>query len=95
MSVQSVLEVLLARIESKPLEIHASGQWRAFYGTDREIIEAMQSGTLFRVKRVPRTLWAEQDGGRRLTGVCWTDEKDAIAEIGGAYTLVEFREVMQ
>ena len=94
MRAESQLEVILAHMDGKWIDVHRDGLWCNWSGPARELVRAMQQGVLFRVKRVPRTIHAEQDGGKRLTGVCWTDEKDAIAEVGGGNTLVEFREVL-
>ena len=94
MRAESLLEVIHAAFNGKIIEIHCNGLWFRWTGPMIALVEEMQSGTLFRVKREPRTIWMEQDAARRLTGVCWTGEDDAIAEVGGGNTIVEFSEVL-
>ena len=94
MRAESLLEVIHAALNGKIIQIHCNGLWFRWTGPMIALVEEMQSGTLFRVKREARTIWAEQDGDRRLTGACWSGEKDASADVSGACTLVEFREVL-
>ena len=93
MRAESQLEVILAHLDGENIEVHRNKMWCDYMSQLRPMLEEMRYGTLFRVKREPRSLWAEQDG-QRLTGVCWSGEKVAIAEVSGACTLVEFREVL-
>ena len=82
-------------VNGENLEVRQDGNWRTWYGAGRlgNLLDDIEAGMELRVKREPRTLWAEQHD-QRLTGVCWTHETDARLSIGPDSTLVEFREVL-
>ena len=93
MRAESQLVVILAHIEGSKIEVHRTGAWCKWSGPVRELVLAMQQGVLFRVTRMPRTIWAEQIDGI-LTRACWTNEKDALNDLGTDATIVEFIEVL-
>ena len=94
MMLSDAIDVIRAYyLDGQVLEWNDNGKWKSWYGKHGELFDWLKDGRIFRVKREPRTLWAEQDG-QRLTGVCWTHETDARLSIGPDSTLVEFREVL-
>ena len=94
MSVQSVLEIIAARLDNKPVEWHASGIWQTWLGTPRELVQALAAGHVFRVKRMPRTVWAIETASGAI--IECDDSKEYIERRRQqTERLIEFREVLQ
>ena len=93
MSVQNVLEIIAARLDNKAIEVHRTGQWCNWFGTPRELVKMLDAGEVFRVKRVPRTIYAEIISGD-LAGRFWADRDRAIKNCP-VDLLVEFVEVLK
>jgi hypothetical protein len=83
-------------VNGENLEVRQDGNWRIWYGAGRlsNLLDEIEKGAELRVKRNPRSIWAEQHG-QQLTGACWPNEADALNERGDGNTIIEFREVLQ
>ena len=93
MSVQGVLEIIAARLDNKAIEMHRGGQWYNWFGSPRELIRMLDAGDVFRVKRVPRTIYAET-ANNELNGRFWGDKNNALKNCP-VDLLVEFVEVLK
>lgn len=94
MSVHSVLEIIAARLDNKAIEVHRAGQWCNWFGSPRELVKMLDAGEVFRVKRVPRTIYAATKHGV-LSEQFWTDKDDALNNCLDGNLLVEFVEVLK
>ena len=94
MSVKSVLEIIAAAYQNTPIEVHRMGQWCTWTGPIILLVQEMQSGTVFRVKRVPRTVYMLQTADGQL--VSHNHQRRSYVEDvrRPEETIVEFREVL-
>ena len=93
MNIQTVCDLLSARIDSKQLEIH-DGRWRQWYGSDKELLQSIRSGKLFRVMRVPRRRYAVELADGELDETFWEDIEHAKLCSASNERIVEFVEVL-
>ena len=99
MSVQSALQIIAAKLDDKPIEVHNTGQWCNWYGSPRDLVRMLDDGHVFRVKRVPVECFIirpNSDGGP-LTGnmVYRTREEAELAADDIGWQAVLLREVLQ
>jgi hypothetical protein len=95
MRMQSALEVLAAWLDEQPIQIHNTGQWCDWDGTIKELVGRLQNGTLFRVKRVPRTIYMLQKPNGPLVDPNF-QKREWVANVQQpGETIVEFREVTE
>ena len=85
MRAESLLEVIHAGFHNRPLEVHRDGQWCRWTGPMISLIEEMQRGVLFRIKREPAECWVLKDDNGR-PGACTypTREEAETLSIGCA-----------
>ena len=85
MRAESLLEVIHAAFNGKFIEVHSNGQWFRWTGPMIALVEEMQKGTVFRVKREPAECWVLKDDNGR-PGACTypTREEAETLNIGCA-----------